>query len=97
MFETQLDCVSIGNMIVSSTSVAMSEVFPRPQQTPPGAQEGEGAQEACDQKASERFHALHEGDEGEGDRRVHPERERRHQPDPGETGESRVGGGITLA
>lgn len=55
-----------------------------------GAQAGEGAQEAGHQETSERLHALHEGDEGKGHRRVHIKRERSHQSDPGTKGEGRT-------
>lgn len=58
-----------------------------PQEAAGGAQAGEGAQEASHQETPERLHALHEGDEGEGHRRVHVKGKRRHQPDSGAEGE----------
>lgn len=45
-------------------------------------------QEAPHQEAAERLHAIHEGNARQGGRRVHAQRERRNQPDSGQTGKS---------
>ncbi len=52
-----------------------------------GACEERGREEASHQEAPKCLYALHEGNEGQSSGRMHPERERSHQPDPGQEGE----------
>lgn len=46
-------------------------------------------QETPHQEAPERLHAVHEGDACQGGRRVHAQRECRHQPNSRQTGKSK--------
>ena len=55
------------------------------QEIPRHCEEG-GGEETPHQEAAQCLHVVHEGDEGQGGGRVHAEGERRHQPDPGQTG-----------
>jgi len=48
----------------------------------PHGEGGEEVQEAAHKEAPQRVHALHEGDEGEGNRGMHTQGVGRHQPDP---------------
>lgn len=56
------------------------------QETPARTEKGAGAQKTAHQETAKRLHALHERDARERGRRVHAERERCHQSDPGTEG-----------
>lgn len=66
----------------------------RPPQETVRLQEGTGEKErGAHKEASERLHALHEGNAGQGGGGVHAEGKRRHQPDPWAEGKMPAGPG----
>lgn len=69
---------AVVHRVVSVCSVRIQEAS--------GLQKGRGKEEAPHKETSQRVHVVYEGNESEGRRRVHVERERGHQPDPGAKG-----------
>lgn len=63
--------------------------LPRFQETVRCEERGGEKEAGPHKEASERLHALHEGDEGQGSGRVHAQRKRCYQPDPWAKGKCR--------
>lgn len=79
---------------VSEKAAGRVLIFPPscPPQETVRFQEGTGEKErGAHKEASERLHALHEGNAGQGGGRVYTEGKRRHQPDPWAEGKIRAG------